>query len=161
MTKKLKMPTKSNLKNRISTINNAFSMSITPYIQESDEFKIKNYYEELGVNENQCVYCLRDVKFVDHLFPLVKNGMPTDYISDINNLVPCCKDCNSKKGNREFEEWYNDLKTKAYLKNVCKLTDSKIKERYCKISNFIQKHQKQYDFKKYVTEDERKEFIRR
>lgn len=159
MSKKFKMPTKSNLKSRISTINNAFAISITPYIKEDDELKIENYYKELLIKENQCVYCLREAKSVDHLFPLVKDGMPSGYISDINNLVPCCKDCNSKKGNKEFNEWYKDNKTKKYLKDECGLSDEQIKNRYEIICEFIKKHKKQYNFFDYLTKEECDKYI--
>ena len=81
-----KMPTKSTLRSRSSTISNAFAISVTPFIKPSD-VEISNSLKLLEVNENQCAYCLREGLSKDHLKPLVKKGMPTGYITSIQNLV--------------------------------------------------------------------------
>lgn len=123
-----KMPTKSNLKGRSSTISNAFAISITPYIAPTDE-EIRKSYEALRINAGQCAYCLSEGNSKDHLKPLVRNGLPTGFITSIENLVPCCSACNSSKGAKEFCDWYlnedniNRLKAKG-------LSDEVIHERY-------------------------------
>ncbi len=38
----------------------------------------------------QCSYCGAIATEWDHLRPLVLNKKPTDYISEIHNLVPAC-----------------------------------------------------------------------
>lgn len=103
---KYKMPTKSDLKGRTSTISNAFAISITPYIRPSEE-DLKDYYKSLGIEEGQCTYCLGIGNGRDHLKPLVSNGMPTGYITDIHNLVPCCQRRNSSKGSKVFRSGIN------------------------------------------------------
>lgn len=99
------MPSKSNLRGRSSTINNAFAISITPYIRPNT-VEEREWYEKLDVEEGQCAYCLRDGNGRDHLKPLVVDGMPSGYITDVHNLVPCCQACNSSKGSKSFREWY-------------------------------------------------------
>lgn len=47
-------------------------------------------------------------KTVDHTMPLVIKGMPSGYITDINNLITCCSNCNSNKGGKKFKEWYKE-----------------------------------------------------
>ena len=56
-----------------------------------------------------CLYCGKetlpfggneeDAFVVDHLIPRIKGGT-----NDINNLVPACKSCNSKKGDLTIDE---------------------------------------------------------
>lgn len=36
---------------------------------------------------------------------IVKDGKFSGYGHQIGNLIPCCKDCNSKKGNRDWKEF--------------------------------------------------------
>ena len=134
------MPTKSSLKSRSSTINNAFVISITPFIVP-DNSVLKDYYEELQIEPQQCGYCMRmgEGKTVDHINPLVIDSMPSGFITDINNLIPCCKDCNSKKGGKLFKKWYLEKENVIRLKGLG-MTDEDINSRYEIISNYIDKH---------------------
>lgn len=50
---------------------------------------VLNYYG------TACVYCGAPSTGFDHLYPLSKEG---EHLPE--NLAPCCKPCNSKKGNR-------------------------------------------------------------
>lgn len=150
MKNKYKMPTRSTLKQRSSTINNAFAMSITPYIRPNDS-ELENYYNSLKIKEGQCAYCLRDGNGRAHLKPLVSNGMPTGYITDIHNLVPCCQRCNSAKGSKTFEEWYKSIDNIERLKNIG-LTDEIIEERYNAILEFGKNIPSPIDYKKIVGE---------
>lgn len=159
---KFKMPSKSNLKSRTSTINNAFAIGITPYLRPDDDL-LKAYYDELKIEPCQCGYCMRlgEGKTVDHINPLVISGKPSGYITDINNLIPCCKDCNSKKGGKYFGDWYKSPKNKKRLKSMG-LTDQIINERYDIITAYINNHcSKPYDYEKIVGEDKWNEYINR
>ena len=131
---KYKMPTKSDLKGRSSTMSNAFAISITPYIVPSEE-EVKASYDLLQIQEGQCAYCLGEGNAKDHLKPLVKMGLPTGYITAINNLVPCCSQCNSSKGAKTFEEWYLSTENLARLKRKG-LSDSDIEQRFRIISEY-------------------------
>lgn len=148
---KFKMPTKSDLKGRSSTISNAFAISITPYIVPTDD-QVANLYTELDIQEGQCAYCLGDGNGRDHLKPLVKNGMPTGYITDINNLVPCCQACNSSKGAKDFRIWYVLPENVKRLKRRG-LTDAQIKHRFDVISEYESKISSPIDYEAIVGHD--------
>lgn len=50
----------------------------------------------------RCAYCGSDGKITrDHVVPLTKGGGYTS-----TNIVPCCSSCNSKKHNKDMEQWY-------------------------------------------------------
>ena len=156
---KYKMPTKSDLKSRSSTISNAFAISITPYIRPTDE-ELKEYYSQLKIEEGQCAYCLGVGNGRDHLKPLVSNRKPTGYITDIHNLVPCCQRCNSSKGSKSFQEWYKSSDNVNRLKKMG-LTEEKIDERYKVICSFEEKIPARIDYKSIVGDKLWKDYIKR
>lgn len=53
---------------------------------------------------NRCYYCGWELSLknrtVDHVHPVSKKGN-----SDFENLVPCCSDCNKRKGFKTLEEF--------------------------------------------------------
>lgn len=57
-----------------------------------------------------CYYCGRKVGFknltMDHIIPLARGGRSTK-----NNLVPCCKECNTKKKSSLPVEWEEYLQS--------------------------------------------------
>lgn len=145
---KYKMPTKSNLKGRSSTISNAFAISITPYVTPTDE-EVQASYDSLKIEEGQCAYCLGEGTGKDHLKPLVRNGMPTGYITSIENLVPCCSSCNSAKGSKEFSDWYLREDNIKRLKKKG-LNDDTIQERYKIILSYESKIEAPIDYEQLV-----------
>jgi len=153
---KFKMPTKSNLKGRSSTISNAFAISITPYIYPT-ETEIEHFYELLDIKEGQCAYCLGDGNGRDHLKPLVRDGLPTGYITEINNLVPCCQACNSSKGAKDFSVWYNSPKNLKRLQ-ARGLTDEDIRHRFEIISSYEQRISKPINYEKLVGKEKWEEY---
>ena len=58
----------------------------------------------------ECYYCLQVVSFqeltMDHLVPLTRGGRSTR-----DNLVPSCKECNTRKKNMLPLEWEEYLET--------------------------------------------------
>jgi 5-methylcytosine-specific restriction endonuclease McrA len=52
----------------------------------------------------KCFYCdcglTKKTRTIDHIIPLSKGGRHC-----VDNLVPCCKHCNSSKHNKLFTEW--------------------------------------------------------
>lgn len=55
---------------------------------------------------NLCAYCgMKKPLVQDHFIPLKNGG---EY--SINNIVPSCGSCNSKKSSRQFFEWYPEYK---------------------------------------------------
>ena len=145
---KYKMPTKSDLKGRSSTISNAFAISITPYVVPIEE-EVRASYNMLQIQEGQCAYCLGEGNAKDHLKPLVKAGMPTGYITAINNLVPCCSRCNSSKGAKNFEEWYLSPENLARLKKRG-LSDSDVEQRFKIISDYERQIEEPLDYEALV-----------
>lgn len=68
-------------------------------VKEWDEIK-----ESFG---NKCAYCGGEKKLSqDHVIPLSRGG---GYTKD--NIVPACKSCNSKKGDRTADEYFEYLKS--------------------------------------------------
>ena len=62
-----------------------------------------------------CWYCgkplVHDECHIDHVIPRASEGG-----NDIDNLVPCCKPCNSSKHSRSVEEYRVYLLRKALFK---------------------------------------------
>ena len=48
----------------------------------------------------RCAYCPAPAATWDHIVPISKGGRTTP-----GNVVPCCRRCNSRKRNRDPEEW--------------------------------------------------------
>lgn len=99
---------------RRTTINHAFASAIAPS-DNYEEDKINEALKFLGQNPNEdlkCVFCNDYAETWEHLVGLVKNGELRGYGHQIGNLVPCCKQCNSKKGSKEFDKFiyeYNKI----------------------------------------------------
>lgn len=56
---------------------------------------------QMASTEKNCVYCSRENELSwDHLIPQSKGGP-----DDAENLVLCCRSCNSSKGNRGLYAW--------------------------------------------------------
>ena len=94
---------------RKTTVAHAFASALAP----SDEYakeKIDAALDALGqknLKELSCVYCERLAQTWDHLENLVKDGQLNGYGHQIGNLVPCCRDCNSRKGGKSFRVFVN------------------------------------------------------
>lgn len=91
---------------RSSTITNAFVNSIIPIVAPTDR-DVEMALSLLGMSHStiECSYCGGVYSEWDHLRPLVKDKMPTGYISEIQNLVPSCGKCNQSKGNKDWQHW--------------------------------------------------------
>lgn len=84
------------------------------------EFSIKYF-------DNKCCYCGRELVEAtkDHIIPLHKGGKLVK-----ENVIPCCRTCNSKKSDNDMEKWYKNepyfneyrlMKIKDYIKFVSKM----------------------------------------
>lgn len=156
---KFKLPTKSDLKSRTSTINNAFAISITPYIFPSAT-EINAFLQDLQIKEGQCAYCLGEANAMDHVKPLVTNGLPTGYITEIRNLVPCCSACNSAKGAKDFRVWY---KSPSNIERLHKkgLSDNQINDRFNILSSFIDRIPQPINYKEILGKELWEEYLNR
>lgn len=92
---------------RKTTINHAFAAAIAP----SDEFDaetVKHAIRLLGQNpdaELLCVYCDAPAETWDHVYATVSQSVFSGAGHRVGNLLPCCKPCNSKKGNRAWKDY--------------------------------------------------------
>jgi hypothetical protein len=141
---KKKFP-RTNLIKRTSTIANAMAHSIifkedliTEYQTWLDRFNQKE-------NNERCVYCDQKATSVDHVYNLVKNGLPTGYNTERNNLVPCCSTCNSKKGSKVINDFFNT----DYFKSI-----SGYQERQRKLNTVLMNYKPlKLDFKLILKDD--------
>lgn len=68
-----------------------------PPLSEQDAAQVRRPIRRdlvLAKNDGRCVYCGAPADTIDHVIPRSKGG--TD---DPDNLVPACRDCNSRKSN--------------------------------------------------------------
>ncbi len=92
---------------RGSSVNNAFALALA-MVSAFDEDAINKALESVNQYPPEplkCVYCDAPAMDADHLNGLVKATKYTGHGQVIGNLVPCCKDCNSRKGNMAWREW--------------------------------------------------------
>lgn len=90
---------------RKTTINHAFASALS-IADNFDEGKIDAALRILGQDPNkdlQCAYCDKLAETWDHIRAVVKNNEFSGHGHQISNLIPCCKDCNSKKGNKDWD----------------------------------------------------------
>lgn len=101
---------------RETTINNAFASAIAP-TDAYDEKKIATALKSLGQDPEDltCIYCDKVAETWDHLINIVKNGELQGPGHQIGNLVPCCKECNSEKGAKDWREFINNNTLKRKL----------------------------------------------
>lgn len=92
---------------RQSTINGVFAAALLPY-EAYDDARVSEALALLDQDpdgELDCVYCGDLAKTWDHLVHVSKKGLPNGPGHRMGNLVPCCKDCNSSKGGKDWEEF--------------------------------------------------------
>lgn len=91
---------------RSTTINHAFASAMAPRDEYLEPLVDTILLELECVAEGSiiCVYCgTKEAETWDHLYALVKDNEPSGYGHKYGNLVPSCKGCNSKKGNRDWK----------------------------------------------------------
>ena len=96
---------------RKTTINHAFASSIAPCDAYSDE-QVRDAIVRLGQDPNAdllCVYCGREAETWDHVFATVSDSEFSGAGHRLGNLLPCCKQCNSKKGNKDWDKYIDGL----------------------------------------------------
>ena len=88
---------------RKTTINHAFASAVAPNDEYVPEL-VKSAMRDLGQNPEslRCVYCDEPAETWDHVFATVKDTKFSGYGHRLGNLLPCCKPCNSAKGNKNW-----------------------------------------------------------
>ena len=85
--------------------------------------------------DNKCAYCGQPATHLDHLHPMIRDNEPTGYGTDPGNLVPCCRKCNTPKGNMDWEDFMRSSKCEHTAKPNKTLQES-IDERIQNIRDF-------------------------
>jgi hypothetical protein len=96
---------------RKTTINHAFASALAP-CDVYDGERLAQAMATLGqtnLHDLRCVYCGAPAETWDHLVGLVKESELYGYGHQIGNLVPCCRACNSLKGNRDWREFLRSV----------------------------------------------------
>lgn len=117
---------------RVTTINHAFASAIAP-CESYDPARSASAIRDLGQNpedELACVYCGELAETWDHVYALVKAKQYSGYGHNLGNLVPCCRSCNARKGNRDWTD---------FLRKTAKPT-AKSKERIKRLGRYFIKH---------------------
>jgi hypothetical protein len=96
---------------RTTTINHAFAAAIAPF-DTYDEGRVRQALEVLGQDPDAdllCAYCGVEAETWDHVYATVKSKKFSGQGHRIGNLLPCCKPCNSKKGNKDWRLFLQTL----------------------------------------------------
>lgn len=96
---------------RKTTINHAFAAAIAPS-DNYDEQRVREAVAILGQDPDQdllCAYCGAPAQTWDHIFATVKDSQFSGYGHRLGNLLPCCKPCNSAKGNKDWHRFLSEL----------------------------------------------------
>lgn len=96
---------------RRTTINHAFAAAIAPHDQY-DEARVRHAVEMLGQSPDHpllCAYCGAAASTWDHVNATVVASAFSGHGHRLGNLLPCCKPCNSAKGNKSWEAYVETL----------------------------------------------------
>lgn len=89
---------------RKTTINHAFAAAVAPS-DAYDEQRVREAVAILNQDPDQdllCAYCGAPAQTWDHVFATVKDSRFSGHGHRLGNLLPCCKPCNSAKGNKDW-----------------------------------------------------------
>jgi hypothetical protein len=92
---------------RRTTINHAFAAAIAPH-DKYDEQRVRHAVELLGQSPDEplvCAYCGGAAATWDHIYATVVSSAFSGHGHRLGNLLPCCKPCNSAKGNKDWETY--------------------------------------------------------
>jgi hypothetical protein len=92
-------------KRRKTTINHAFASAVAP-CDKFDVEIVRAAIRHLGQdpdNDLRCVFCDKPAETWDHVYATVKASVFSGAGHRLGNLVPCCKPCNSSKGNKQWD----------------------------------------------------------
>lgn len=92
---------------RKSTFSNAFASALAPHDAFSGPL-VAEAMRDLGKDPTKdlsCVYCGEPAATWDHVFNRVIKGEFSGHGHHIRNLVPCCRTCNERKGQRHWRDW--------------------------------------------------------
>ena len=138
---------------RTTTINHAFAAAVASCDPFDDEV-VRKALDVLGQNPDEdlcCAYCGAPAETWDHIHATVKDKKFSGFGHRLGNLLPCCKPCNSKKGNKDW---------RAFLRSL-PFADPVLKEREGRIESFIRQYGKTDAIPNHVPEYELLQELRR
>ena len=109
---------------RKSTISHAFAAAIAPS-DVYNQVQIRVAVTELGMNPAghlTRVYCGLAAQTWDHVYATVRETHFSGFGHRLGNLLPCCKSCNSSKGNKDWARFLTELKLSPELHSASKQT---------------------------------------
>ncbi|MBU6164498.1 MAG: hypothetical protein KGQ52_00035 [Alphaproteobacteria bacterium] len=118
---------------RRTTINHMFAAAVAPH-DVYEEARVREALLQLGNNpesELECAYCGRAAETWDHVFATVKDSKFSGFGHRLGNLLPCCKPCNSRKGNKLWHIYLSDLPMSDAERQLRVSRISSHIERYC------------------------------
>ncbi len=92
------------VRSRSTTINHAFAASVAPCDVYNDAH-LRQAIRILGQDPDAdlvCAYCGKEAETWDHIHATVRDKKFSGHGHRVGNLLPCCKPCNSKKGNKPW-----------------------------------------------------------
>ncbi len=119
--------------NRTTTINHAFAACIAPF-DTYDEERVREVVATLGQDPDTnlvCSYCGAEAETWDHVHATVKDKKFSGFGHRIGNLLPCCKTCNSKKGNKGWRIFLSSLPMPDPLRKERESRIDTYLNRYC------------------------------
>lgn len=139
---KFKMPARTTIKGRVTTIRNSAFNGILP-VEKPDKEDIAFIEEKIGTDKSKsaflCGYCGKSISSQkDHINPLIIDGKPSGYIHEISNLIPSCESCNSIKSNDTLEQFFDNPKF------TCKLSESELIDRKRIVEEYQEYFRKKY-----------------
>lgn len=105
---------------RKTTINHAFAAAIAPS-DDYDEQRVREAVAVLGQDPDHellCAYCGAPAQTWDHVFATVKASRFSGHGHRLGNLLPCCKPCNSAKGNKDWRQFVSELELPPTVRQV-------------------------------------------
>ena len=95
---------------RTTTVSHAFAAAIAP-CDTYDEDQARGAMHLLGQDPDDlhCVYCGSQAETWDHVHATVSAKNFSGYGHRLGNLLPCCKPCNSRKGNQRWSDYLERL----------------------------------------------------
>ena len=128
------------LRSRRTTINHMFAAAIAPH-DSYDEARVRQAVILLGNDPDSdlsCAYCGNPADTWDHVFATVKNSRFSGYGHRLGNLLPCCKTCNSRKGNKSWEIHLSSLPMEKDERNRREKTISLYLQTYLLIDDEVE-----------------------
>lgn len=96
---------------RKSTISHAFAAAIAPSDMYSED-QVRGAMTDLAMSPDEdlmCAYCGVKAQTWDHVYATIRGTYFSGFGHRLGNLLPCCKSCNSSKGNKVWDRFLNEL----------------------------------------------------